>query len=48
MVPPVPQDIGVLDWHRHTELMDRAYRWGLAEMARLRAEGNPVVADQSL
>ena len=39
LVPPVPPDIGVLDWHRHTELMDRAYRWGLAEVARLRVGG---------
>jgi NTE family protein len=45
MVPPVPQDIGVLDWHRHTELMDRAYRWGMAEVARLRAEGCAVVSN---
>jgi NTE family protein len=48
IVPPVPQDMGILDWHRHAELMERSYRWGLAEVARLRAEGNAVVADQSL
>jgi hypothetical protein len=28
--------------------MERSYRWGMAEVARLRAEGNAVVADQSL
>ncbi len=32
-----------IDWHRHTELMDRTYRWGMAEVARLRAEGCAVV-----
>jgi hypothetical protein len=48
MVPPVPQDMGILDWHRHTEPMERSYRWGLDEVARLRASGNKVVADQSL
>ncbi len=47
MVPPVPQDMGVLDWHRHTELMERTYRWALEEVARLRAEGNKVVTAQS-
>ena len=35
LVPPFPQDMGILDWHRHTELMDRTYRWGLREVARL-------------
>lgn len=44
LVPPVPQDMGILDWHRHTELMDRSYRWGLREMARLKAEGHAVMA----
>ena len=34
---------GHLDWHRHTELIDRTYRWGLGEVARLRAEGHPVL-----
>jgi NTE family protein len=43
MVPPFPQDMGILDWHRHTELMDRTYRWGMREVARLRAEGCAVV-----
>jgi NTE family protein len=43
LVPPFPQDMGILDWHRHTELMDRTYRWGLAEVARLRAAGHAVV-----
>jgi NTE family protein len=44
LVPPVPPDIGILDWHRHAELVDRAYRWGLGEVARLRAEGNTVLS----
>src|SRR5581483_3501796 len=42
LVPPCPQDMGILDWHRHTELMDRTYRWGLGEAARLKAQGHPV------
>jgi len=47
LVPPLPQDMGALDWHRHTELTDRTYRWGLVEIARLAAEGHPVVAGAS-
>jgi NTE family protein len=44
LVPPFPKDMGILDWHRHTELMDATYRWGLREMARLKAERHPVIA----
>lgn len=44
LVPPMPQGLGLLDWHRHTELMERTYRWGLTEMARLKAEGHAVLA----
>jgi NTE family protein len=43
MVPPIPAKMGILDWHRHTELVDDTYRWGLAEIARLKAEGHPIV-----
>jgi NTE family protein len=42
LVPPVPSDMGILDWHRHTELMDLCYRWGMREMLRLRKGGNAV------
>ena len=42
-MPPFPQGMGILDWHRHTELMDSSYRWGLREMARLKAERHPVI-----
>ena len=45
LVPPFPADIGVLDWHRHTELMDRAYRWATGEVARLRTEGSAILAN---
>jgi len=44
MVPPVPQDMGILDWRRHTELMDRTYRWAMREVLRLKAEGHPLLA----
>jgi len=47
LVPPFPPDMGILDWHRHTELMDRTYRWAMHELARLKAVGHPAL-DTSL
>ena len=47
LVPPLPQGMGILEWHRHSELADAAYRWGLTELARLKAERHPVVAAAS-
>jgi NTE family protein len=44
LVPPFPADMGILDWHRHTELMDRTYLWALHELARLQSEGHPALA----
>ena len=43
-VPPIPATMGILDWHRHTELVRDAYRWGLEEMARLKEAGHPIAA----
>ncbi len=43
LVPPLPQNAGVLDWHRHDELMDAAYRWTRDELARHAKEGHPVL-----
>jgi NTE family protein len=39
LVPPFPADMGILDWHRHTELMTATYHWAMVELARLKAEG---------
>ena len=36
MVPPMPEGMGLLDWHRHTEVMDNAFHWAKAEIERLR------------
>jgi NTE family protein len=41
LVPPVPKNMGFLDWQRHRELCDGAYRWTLEEVARLREQGRP-------
>lgn len=43
LVPPLPSDMGILEWHRHTELTDSTYRWGLREVERLKTEGHPVI-----
>jgi hypothetical protein len=48
LVPPFPPDMGMLDWHRHTELMDASYRWAMREIARLRAEGHAVLGEARL
>jgi NTE family protein len=34
LMPPVPKDMGALDWSRHSELMEQAYRYTLGEIAR--------------
>jgi NTE family protein len=38
LVPPIPKGIGLLDWHRHKELFELSYRWGLEEVQRLDLE----------
>jgi hypothetical protein len=43
LVPPCPQDMGILDWHRHSELMESTYRWAMGEVARLKVEGHPAL-----
>ena len=34
LMPPVPMDMGALDWRRHSEIMESAYRYGLLEIAK--------------
>lgn len=38
LMPPVPPDMGPLDWRRHRELMDSAYRYTRAEIAAREAQ----------
>ena len=45
LVPPIPANMGILDWHRHTELFERAYRWGVDELARLRIAAHPLLTE---
>jgi NTE family protein len=44
LIPPLPQDMGVLDWHRHTELMQSAYDWARPRLAQLRQDRHPALA----
>lgn len=37
LVPPTPDDMGALDWRRHSELLDAAYRFTKAEIERRNA-----------
>jgi NTE family protein len=41
LVPPLPKNAGILDWHRHSELVEAAYRWTLEELRRREAESRP-------
>jgi NTE family protein len=43
-VPPIPADMGILDWHRHAELVRNAYWWGLEEVQRLKRARHPLIA----
>ncbi len=45
LVPPIPANMGILDWQRHTELFERAYRWGIGEIARLRTAAHPLLTE---
>ncbi len=44
MVPPLPSEIGLLDWHRHGELKSDAYQWAAAKIEEMRAHNNPVLS----
>ena len=34
LVPPVPDEMGFLDWHRHGEMVELAYTWAKSELER--------------
>src|SRR6185295_13991618 len=40
--PPLPPDVGVLDWHAHTRLRNEAYAFSQAELAKHREAGHPL------
>lgn len=37
LMPPVPMDMGALDWRRHSEIMETAYQYGLGEIGKRKA-----------
>lgn len=42
LTAPLPEGMGILDWHRNAEVVDGSYHWARAEAARLRSAGHPV------
>jgi len=44
LTPPLPSAMGILDWHRHTELKEAAHSWAKDEIGRLQAEAHPALA----
>ncbi len=42
LVPPIPADMGILDWHRHSELVRNAYWWTLEEVQRMKRAHHPL------
>jgi hypothetical protein len=39
--------MGVLDWHRHSELMSASYAWARARLAEIKAGGHPALSGTS-
>ena len=44
LVPPLPDDMGVLDWERHGALRRDALAWGRQELGRQTSARHPAVA----
>ncbi len=42
IVPPLPRDVGVMDWNRHVELSTMAYDYTAKLLDGLRASGHPI------
>jgi NTE family protein len=42
ITPPLPDDVSVMDWHRHAELAERAYDHTAKIIADQRARGHPL------
>jgi NTE family protein len=42
--PPNLQGLHLMNWDRHAEVFDTAYKWALQEIETLRAQGNPALA----
>jgi NTE family protein len=42
VAPPLPEDVNMMDWHRHAELTARAYNHTAKLIEGLRAAGHPL------
>jgi len=45
LVPPLPSDMSILDWGRHSALMQAAHTWSAAEIAALGTTGRHTLAN---
>jgi len=43
-IPPLPDDMSILDWRRHAELRQKAYEYGCKEIALRRKSGHAILA----
>ena len=43
LIPPLPANMSILDWERHSELMHQSHAWGRNEITRHRAEGHAAL-----
>ena len=43
MAPPLPPEMGLLDWHRHGELKANTYEWTKTEIARLKEQDDAAL-----
>jgi NTE family protein len=41
--PPFPPDMGILDWHRHREILEQARTWTTRTLAELQAADHPLL-----
>jgi NTE family protein len=44
LFPPMPRGVSVLDWQHHSKVMALAYAWGMRELTRAEADGDPFLA----
>jgi len=42
--PPLPADVGIMDWHESRRLMDCTYSWVLEEVNRRRQSGDKLIS----
>jgi NTE family protein len=44
LAPRIPAGVGHLDWHKHQLLREKGYEFARAELARLKAQGHPLLS----